>query len=154
MVVHRRKKVTKYRGHVTHGGGSRKKRRGAGSRGGRGNAGTGKRAGHKKFSVGNILGREGFVPRRTVVKVKAINLSYFTSERLDQLVASGKAEKEGKLIVIDLNKLGYNKLLGTGRVPAHLKFIVSQSSAQAAKKVKEAGGEVSAEAAAEKQESK
>ena len=42
MVVYKRKKVTKYRGSVTHGGGSRKKRRGAGSIGGRGNAGTGK----------------------------------------------------------------------------------------------------------------
>ena len=48
MVVQRKKKVGKYRSHTTHGGGHRKKRRGAGSRGGRGNAGSGKRAGHKK----------------------------------------------------------------------------------------------------------
>ena len=51
MVVNRRKKVVKYRGHSNHGGGMRKKRRGAGSRGGRGNAGTGKRAGHKKAGM-------------------------------------------------------------------------------------------------------
>jgi len=44
----KRKKVTKYRGSHTHGGGSKKKRRGAGHRGGRGNAGSGKRADQKK----------------------------------------------------------------------------------------------------------
>ena len=44
MSVNKTKKVGKYRGSKTHGGGHMKKRRGAGNRGGRGMAGTGKRA--------------------------------------------------------------------------------------------------------------
>ena len=54
MVTYKTKKVSKYRGSSNHGGGMRKKRRGAGSRGGRGNAGTGKRAGQKKAGLKNL----------------------------------------------------------------------------------------------------
>ena len=45
------KKVRKFRGSHTHGYGSKKKHRGAGSRGGRGMAGSGKRADQKKPSI-------------------------------------------------------------------------------------------------------
>ena len=72
MTNNKTRKVQKYRGHTTHGGGHRKKRRGAGSKGGKGNAGTGKRAGHKRRGV--VLGGSGFKPRRTKVVQKAINL--------------------------------------------------------------------------------
>ena len=64
MVVRKAKKVGKYRAKTTHGGGHRKKRTGAGSRGGRGLAGSGKRAGHqvqkiwKRFGK-NYLGKNG-----------------------------------------------------------------------------------------------
>ena len=61
MVVNKRKKVTRYRAHTTHGGGHRKKRRGAGNRGGKGNAGTGKRGKAKKPSY-EPLGKKGFLP--------------------------------------------------------------------------------------------
>ena len=64
-MANKRKKVNKYRGHTTHGGGHRKKRRGAGSRGGRGRAGSGKRAGHKKAGGVVISGSKGFLPRRS-----------------------------------------------------------------------------------------
>ena len=61
----KRKKVNKYRGSQTHGGGAKKKRRGAGNRGGRGMAGSGKRADQKKPSIlkeyGNrYFGKRGF----------------------------------------------------------------------------------------------
>ena len=42
-----RKKNTRQRGSHTHGWGAKKKHRGAGNRGGRGNAGSGPRAGHE-----------------------------------------------------------------------------------------------------------
>jgi large subunit ribosomal protein L15 len=66
------------------------------------------------------------------------------------LLEQGKAVKEGALYVIDLEKLGYEKLLGSGVVAPKLKILVGCCSAQAAEKVKAAGGEVvlsSAEAA-------
>ncbi len=140
MVVNRRKKVTKYRSHTTHGGGHRKKRRGAGSRGGRGNAGSGKRAGQKVAGLKNHkLGRSGF-NAHSRTKIKAINLSYFTPEKLEKLVATGKASKEGDLYVVDFKKLGFNKLLGAGVIKSKLRVSVTHLSKIAEEKIKNAGG--------------
>ena len=144
MVTYKRKKVTKYRGGSTHGGGARKKRRGAGSRGGRGNAGSGKRAGHMKMKyvkAGHILGKHGFTSKSRTV-VRAVNLSYFTSDRVAKLVKQGKAHKEGNVYAIDLAGMGYNKLLGTGTTSVKLKLTVELCSASVAEKVAAAGGEV------------
>lgn len=140
MTTNKRKKVTKYRAHTTHGGGHRKKRRGAGSRGGRGKAGSGKRAGHKKFGI--VLGNPGFRPRRNFSAEKTINVGYFTFEKVDRMVKQNKARKEGDFYVINLNELGYEKLLGTGKTTLKLKLTISKCSALAAEKVQEAGGEI------------
>ena len=142
MVVNRRKKVGKYRAHVTHGGGHRKKRRGAGSRGGRGRAGTGKRAGHKKAGIRTKLGSCGFTSKSRNAKIKAVNLGHFTNNYVTKLVSSGKAVKEGDIYSINLVKLGFHKLLGTGKSDVTLKITVNQCSARAAEKIKAAGGEV------------
>ncbi|NQV91672.1 uL15 family ribosomal protein [Candidatus Woesearchaeota archaeon] len=141
MVVRKTKKVNKYRAHTTHGGGHRKKRRGAGSRGGRGNAGSGKRAGHKKRQP--LAGRHGFRPRRTIETIKSINVSFFTAVKVEKLVVEGNATKEGNTYVIDLAKLGVQKLLGTGKTSVALKLTVAQASEAAIEKVKAAGGNVS-----------
>ncbi len=150
MVIHRRKKVGKYRGHTTHGHGHRKKRRGAGSRGGRGKAGSGKKSGHKKNLFGP-LGQKGF----TSIWRKedhVVNIGYFTPSTLQKFLQEGKAtkdkdkSKEKEVVVIDLTKLGYDKLLGSGSLSSSLsmkvKFIVPAWSASAEKKVKAAGGEL------------
>ena len=55
MTATKRKKNTRMRAHTTHGWGSMKKRRGAGNRGGRGMAGTGKRAAQKKQTILKLL---------------------------------------------------------------------------------------------------
>lgn len=142
MVVYKRKKVNRFRGHSNHGGGARKKRRGAGSRGGRGNAGTGKRAGHKKAGMLPVLGRHGFVPLRRVKPVHTVSVSYFTKEKVEYLLQSGQAIKEGPLVSVDLGKLGFQKLLGTGSTTQKLKIIVASCSAGAEEKIKAAGGNV------------
>ena len=142
MVVNRRKKVGKYRGHSNHGGGMRKKRRGAGSRGGRGMAGTGKRAGQKKAGLPPMLGSRGFLARRNVAAIKTVNIDHFTPLAVEKLVHAGKATKEGNVVVIDLNVLGYGKLLGTGLIKTKVKFMVGTASAKAVEKVKAAGGDV------------
>ncbi len=148
MVVNRGKKVNKYRAHTTHGGGHRKKRRGAGSRGGRGRAGTGKRAGHKRIGV--IMGTKGFKPRRDSKKIKVTNLAYFTLENLNSFESKGLVTKEGDMFVVDLAKLGFQKVLGTGKVGAKLKIIAQSYSATAAKKVEAAGGEIVSSGPSEK----
>ena len=139
MVVKKQKKVNRYRSHTTHGGGHRKKRRGAGSRGGRGNAGTGKRAGQKVAGMKPKLGSKGFTSHSRT-KIIAINLSFFTQEKLAKLVEAGKLTKEGDSYVIELSKLGYNKLLGTGSISVKLIVIAEHFSGRAEEKVKNAGG--------------
>jgi len=141
MTTHKRKKVTKYRGHTTHGGGHRKKRRGAGSRGGRGNAGSGKRAGHKKAGISRKLGSRGF-KSKSGPKDKALNVGYFTIENINKLVSSGKVVKEGNYYLVDIKKLGYDKLLGAGNTKLKLKVTSLVYSARAEQKIKAAGGEM------------
>ncbi|MBI2103027.1 uL15 family ribosomal protein [Candidatus Woesearchaeota archaeon] len=145
MVVYKRKKVNRYRGHSNHGGGARKKRRGAGSRGGRGMAGTGKRAGQKKAGMPLVLGKHGFRPLRTVSVERIISVGYFTSEKVNRLLSEGKAVKEGQFVSLDLGKLGYTKLLGTGKTTQKLKITVASCSKSAVEKIKAAGGDVVAE---------
>ncbi len=134
MVVRRHKKVTKYRGSVTHGGGSRKKRRGAGSRGGRGRAGTGKRAGHKKAGMPPQLGQKGFTSQRALrSKPKIINVGDLTLKTIATLGSKG---------TIDLTAAGYTKLLGAGTIVQPLTIIIPSASARAQEKIHAAGGRV------------
>ena len=76
MVVTRRKKILKKRGHRTAGYGSSKKHRGGGSRGGRGLAGLHK---HKRMTAIKYMpdhyGKSGFKrPKKSIKKINAINL--------------------------------------------------------------------------------
>lgn len=134
MVTNKRRKVTKYRAHTTHGGGHRKKRRGAGHRGGRGRAGSGKRGKVKKQSLGK-LGKHGFTPRSSKRKIKIISL-----DQLQTLIQKKKIqEKDG---VVDLTSLGYQKLLSTGKLNLKLQIKIKQFSKKAEEKVKAAGGSI------------
>ena len=143
MVTNKTRKVHKYRAHVTHGGGHRKKRRGAGSRGGRGNAGSGKRAGQKKAGISRQLGGHGFTSHaRNTGFGSAVNVSYFTVTKLDNLVSLQKATKQGDGYKVDLSSLGFSKLLGTGKVYAKIEFTVKFSSKSAEEKVTKAGGSI------------
>ena len=78
-MINKRKKLSRYRGSHTHGGGAKKKRRGSGHRGGVGMAGSGKRADHKKQMVfklygKNYFGKHGFKTHPKKIKIKIINL--------------------------------------------------------------------------------
>lgn len=139
MVVNKRKKVTKYRAHTTHGGGHRKKRRGAGSRGGRGNAGSGKRAGHKRQGI--VLGAFGFTSKRRSVLL-GLNVGYFTQPQLEKLVATKKVTKDGDAYVVNLADLGYQKLLGAGSLQVKLHITATVVTSRAQEKVEQAGGQI------------
>ena len=144
MPARKRKKNTRQRGSTTYGWGARKKHRGSGNRGGVGRAGTGKRADCKKTMIWkdvDYFGKHGFVKKGQILKVCPINIDDI-QEMLPKLLAEKKVTKEKDIYTIDLNDLGYNKLLGSGPVKEKMKITVDFASKNAIAKVKEVGGEV------------
>lgn len=129
MVMNKRKKNSRLRASQTHGWGAKKKHRGAGNRGGRGMAGSGKRADQKKISILKLkdyFGKHGFTARRTVESSQTINV--------DALDTLGEA--------INLKEMGYTKLLGSGKVTGKHTITVGYATARAIKKVQDAGGSI------------
>ena len=119
-----------------------KKGRGAGLRGGRGNAGCHKTKRIKYERVGRVWGAHGFKRPQTVVMANnAINLKVI-EESAAEWVDQGNASKKGKTVSIDLKKMGYDKLLGTGVPSQAYKITISAASAKAVEKVEAAGGEI------------
>jgi len=115
---------------MTHGKG-KKGGRGAGLRGGRGNAGLNK---HKFMHMVKYMpdhfGRYGFKrPRSVVKKDKTINVGQL-------------GEKFPGKKVINLTEEGFDKLLGGGDITTGLKITVNSASEKAIEKIKEKGGEV------------
>jgi large subunit ribosomal protein L15 len=115
---------------MTHGRG-KKAGRGAGLRGGRGNAGLLK---HRyMYMVKNMpdhFGRHGFKrPQSIVKKDKIINVG--------QLEGLFPGKKD-----IDLTKEGYDKLLGGGNIKTKIKIKVDSASEKAVSKIEDKGGEV------------
>jgi large subunit ribosomal protein L15 len=142
MVVRRKKKkVRKFRGHRTYGTGSHKKARGGGSRGGRGLAGLHK---HKwsytvKYAPEHF-GKQGFKrPAAVVEEIKAINLKEL-DQLAEKLLKEKIAVKEDEKIKIDVSKLGYEKVLGSGQITKPLIIEARYFSKSAIKKIEEAGG--------------
>jgi len=125
-----RKKTKKFRGSMTHGRG-KKGGRGAGLRGGRGNAGLRK---HKiMYMLKNMpdhFGRHGFKrPQSIITRDKTINVG-----QLEEKFPGKKS--------IDLTKEGFDKLLGGGKIKSSLKIKVNNVSERAVEKIKEKDGEV------------
>ena len=128
-----RTKTKRFRGSMTHGRG-KKGGRGAGLRGGRGNAGLLK---HKNTYVTKYMpdhfGRYGFKrPQSTLSEDTIINIGDLEEK------FPGKKD-------IDLTKEGYDKLLGAGNINSTLKIKVKSASQKAIDKIKEKGGEVKTE---------
>ena len=112
-----------------------KKGRGAGLRGGRGNAGCHKTKRIMYERVGRVWGAHGFKRPQTVVMANsAINLKVL-EENASEWVDQGSATKKGKTISIDLKKMGYDKLLGTGVPSQAYNITISAASAKAVEKV-------------------
>lgn len=144
MTVNKRKKNDRQRGSMTHGWGAKKKHRGQGHRGGRGMAGTGKRADSKKPSIWkdkNYFGKHGFVSKTPKVRKNPINISTI-EQHINKFISNNSIKKENDFYIIDLEKLGFNKLLGDGTVSTKLKIKTPYASKTAVEKVKEAGGEI------------
>jgi len=140
MTVNKRKKNSRQRGSWTHGWGEKKKHRGTGNRGGRGMAGTGKRGDAKKPSIWKekYFGKAGFVKKNKKLVV-CQNTGYLESN-LDRLVMKKFIAKEKEYYVVDSEKMGFNKLLGRGKVSNRFKVNVQYASKKAIEIIKNAGG--------------
>jgi large subunit ribosomal protein L15 len=138
----KKKKSRKQRASTYHGWGrGQAHHKGAGNRGGRGRAGTGKRADAKKPSFWKEpTGKIGFTSKSRK-RIRALNIEEAILN-LDLWLEKGFATKTQGGYQLDLKKAGYDKLLGTGEVKEKLFIITDFASKNAVEKVKIAGGEV------------
>jgi large subunit ribosomal protein L15 len=135
---HRLRKTRKKRGSRTQGWGRVGQHRRTGSKGRR-NPGR-----HKalwsyviKYEP-DYFGKKGFTSPKSLKKqVNVINIGM-----LDRIAEKSSAETEKDKSVIDLEGLGYTRLLGTGRITKPVVVKVASCSKTAAEKIKKAGGQI------------
>ena len=143
MVTNQRPKFSRQRGTHTHGWGSKKKHRGAGNRGGRGNAGSGKRGDANKpsnWANKKYFGKHGF-NKVNKKKIDTLNIKII-EDNMENYLSEGKAKKEGEFFVLNLADIGCDKLLATGKVTKKMKITACCASKSAVEKIQSIGGEV------------
>ena len=135
------------RGTGTHGWGARKKHKKSGHRGGKGMAGTGKRADQKKTLMTklyghNYFGKQGITSKKTERdKRKRINLEAIELD-IESFIRKGIAKKTARGIEINLE--GYKVLDSHPEYKVKNKMFIKAVGASegAAEKVRKAGGEM------------
>lgn len=138
-----RTKNSRQRGSHTHGWGAKKKHRGKGNKGGAGMAGTGKRSDQKKPNVWKdtkYFGKHGFKVH-SETQGPSISVRSLQAD-LPVLVAKGKASEEKGVYTVNLNALGYDKILATGTITVAINVTVAKATARAVEKITAAGGTV------------
>ncbi len=134
---HKLRKIRKKRGSRTQGYGRVGQHRKSGSKGMR-------KSGFDKHGWTYVVkyepdyfGKKGFTsPKSLKRNVNVINVGM-----LDEMAEKLSTKKKGKLF-INLESLGYTKLLGTGKVTKPLTVKVPSCSKSAAEKIREAGGQI------------
>lgn len=137
-------KKRRQRGSRTHGGGSHKKRRGAGHRGGRGRAGRDK---HEQYLY-PPLGKSGFKrPQKVQERIETINVRELDEDAV-VLAAEGVAEETDGGYEVDVRDVvedGHDadavKLLAGGQVHESLTVHADAFSDDAREALEAAGGE-------------
>ena len=136
---HKLRKVRKKRGSRTHGYGQIGQHR----KGTKGKAGL-----HKHRWTYVIKYEPGYFEKRgfTTQKAKSRKTDVINVGKLDELAdklaAEKKLERKQKEIFLDLDKLGYDKLLGMGKITKPMLVKVVAHSEAAAKKIEQAGGQI------------
>jgi len=136
------KKTSKLRGSRTFGYGRQGQHRKTSQKGER-------KAGRHKGGWSYVLrylpdywGKKGFRSVQSLhSKVNAINVGNLGS-LVTRLEAQSQLEHQDGKILLDLDKLGFTKLLGTGRISESVLVKVSTHSSSAARKIEEAGGQI------------
>lgn len=138
---HKFRKIRKKRGSRTHGAGRVGQHR-------KGSKGRRKAGRHKEGWTYVIkhepdyFGKKGFTSKQDLGRrFNIVNVGEL-EELVDRQAAEKMVErKEGK-ILLDLNKLGYNKLLGKGKITTPILIKVVSYSELATKKIENAGGRI------------
>ncbi len=137
------RKIRRQRGSRTHGWGQVGQHRARGGRGGTGKAGLDK---HKWSYVikhdPTYWEKKGFVSTKALgKKVSIINVGKL-DDLADKLESEKKLERKEKKIFLDLESLGYDKLLGTGEIAKPMLVKVASYSEAASRKLEDAGGHI------------
>ena len=136
------------RGSRTHGYGQIGQHRKGGGKGG-GKAGRHKiiRAGKDGWTYTirhkpSYYGKKGFTSAQSLKhEPRLINVGQL-EDLADRLILGQKLEKRKKIAVLDLTKLGYDKLLGMGNLTKPFIIKIASRSETAAKKIEKAGGQI------------
>ncbi|UCG44665.1 MAG: uL15 family ribosomal protein [Candidatus Bathyarchaeota archaeon] len=142
------RKTRKMRGSRTHGYGQIGQHRKGGGKGG-GKAGRNKimRAGKDGWTYAirhkpNYFGKKGFTSAQSLKhEPRLINVGRL-EDLVDRLILEEKMEKRKGTAVLDLTKLGYDKLLGMGNLTKPFIIKIASHSEAAARKVEKAGGQI------------
>ena len=137
-------KKRRQRGTRTHGGGTQKNRRGAGNRGGRGEAGRRKHEIHGKAP----LGKTGFTrPPELQEEVREVDLQTL-DEEAPFLAAQGLAEEtefgyriDARDVAEDGHEADVVKVLGSGQVRHQLEVVADDFTESAAERIEGEGGD-------------
>ena len=143
LYIPRREKASrKYRGTRTCGWGRVAQHRGSGRKGGRGHAGMHK---HKwtwvlKYAR-DYFGKRGFHrPPEVVKKYVEVNVGEL-QEMAEKLAKEGRLEYKDGVPVLDGFKLGFNKVLGGGKLTRPLIVVAEAFTERAVEKIVAAGGQ-------------
>jgi len=137
----RKRKVRRLRGSRTHGWGTSGQHRESGMLGGHGNAGLFR---HKKSAViryGIQLHKKSLLPRLEDKRRSVTSVGQLEDLLVSRDCAHAVTEHEGKKL-IDLEALGFTKLLGSGKVQSPILVKIDNFSKSAAAKVEAAGGRI------------
>ena len=142
------RKTRKMRGSRTHGYGQIGQHRKGGGKGGRKASRHRCARAHKDGWTyiikhePNYYGTRGFTsPQSLHRKIRIINVGQL-EELAEMLITEQQLEKRKKIAILDLNKLGYDKLLGMGNLTKPFTIKIASHSENAAKKIEKAGGKI------------
>ncbi|MCK4398470.1 MAG: uL15 family ribosomal protein [Methanophagales archaeon] len=148
-----KKRVKRIRGTRTCGGGSAKKRRGKGSKGGSGNAGAFKHHFLRSLKMGIRKGKNKSqlpLQSRTAKRFYTVMNVGDLDKMAEEQMKAGKAKVDdtgtGTGIYLDATQLGIDKILGKGNVTRKLTLKTNKISTLAREKIESAGGAVEIEA--------
>jgi len=138
-----RTKRSRLRGRRSCGYGARKKHRGKGNRGGKGMAGTGKRAGHLitwilRNKIDYLGKKRGFKIKMAKTKLKEINIDEI-NKKLNNFLKESIAKKTERGTEVNLK--GY-KILSRGNTKEKLFISADSFSKKAREKIENAGGAI------------
>lgn len=141
VLSRKNKKSRSKQGSRTQGNGNHRTNRHSGNKGGKGSAGSDKHLYLKVMKKDpQYFGKHGFKPPSKLADDdKIINVGEL-DEYSEELLEEGLAEEDGDQIVIDVSELGFDKVLGSGKISKPLKVIAENFSDSAKEKIEDSGG--------------